>query len=169
MRMVHLAWMALLGFVLVVLAACPTTKQATAPGTAQAPPVGGKIEAAPATTQQNASGNASPVASPLQGQAVTGFTVVGMTSEESSAAIEAALIKLPGVTTVSADFQSGMAKVQYDPAQSTPAQFIEAIAKLGFEAKELPAGDTKAPGAAPAPDAPGAGGDAKPAPPSGGK
>ena len=67
------------------------------------------------------------------------FSVTGMKDSASAAAIEAALIKLPGVITVSADNVAARAKVQYDPAKVTPAQLIAAMKKLGYSAKLEPA------------------------------
>jgi len=67
------------------------------------------------------------------------FSVTGMKDAKSAAAIEAALIKLPGVITVSADNVAGLAKVQYDPAKVTCAQLIAAMKKLGCTAKLEPA------------------------------
>lgn len=67
------------------------------------------------------------------------FSVTGMKDPKAAAAIEAALIKLPGVTTVSADNVSARAKVQYDPAKLTCAQLIAAMKKLGLTAKLEPA------------------------------
>lgn len=117
-----------LGLVLGV-AACPKrAPQSTGAGGAAAP----AAKAAPILQHP-------PAVHPPRGTSgevtTTAFTVTGMTGSDCSAAIESTLIKLPGVTTVSADYKTGIAKVQYDPQQSTPAQLIAAIGKLGYKAK----------------------------------
>lgn len=163
MRMLHGFILGLLLAGMAVLSACPAKKSATAPPAAQAPAVGQKIPAAP----QAAPSAAAPVGTPPQGLTVTAFTVTGMTCNDCSSSIEATLIKMPGVTTVSADWKAGTTKVQYDADKCTPAEFIAAIEKLGFTAQETATGAAKTPGAAPAPASPGAAGGAKTPPATG--
>lgn len=63
------------------------------------------------------------------------YSVTGMTCDDCSSAIESELIKVPGVSTVSADWKTGSTKVQYDAGKVTDAQLIAAIEKLGYTAK----------------------------------
>jgi copper chaperone CopZ len=72
------------------------------------------------------------------------FAVTGMTCDDCSKAIETELIKLDGVSTVSADWKSGSTKVQYNPAKCTNEQLLAAIEKLGYKA-ELKKDEPKAP------------------------
>jgi copper chaperone CopZ len=118
----------MLGLVLGV-AACPQRARESAGARRAASPA---AKTAPMLQHPAA---VQPPRSAAGGITTTVFTVTGMTGSDCSAAIESALIKLPGVTTVSADDKTGIAKVQYDPQQSTPAQLIAAIEKLGYAAK----------------------------------
>jgi copper chaperone CopZ len=126
-----------------ILAGCPSGKDAArgtdAAGQASngAKP-GDKIEATTPPAQQ--APVVPPVAAPPEGLAISEFNVTGMQNSDSSAAVEGALIKLPGVTTVSADFKAGTAKVQYDPVKSKPADILKAIESLGFKATERQTG-----------------------------
>lgn len=63
------------------------------------------------------------------------FEVVGMHCESCSEAITAKLSKMPGVQAVSVDHESGRAKVEVAGDDTQPPAIIEAIDKLGFEAK----------------------------------
>lgn len=153
----------------VLLAGCPVGKSDSAPQSGVQP--GEKIAATrPAASEVPVP---PPTAPPSQALAVTTFAVTGMTCDDCSVSIEGKLIKLPGVTTVSADYKTGVAKVQYDPAQSPVAKLIEAIESLGYTAKETtttgaapPQPTLGAQGGPPAAKAPGAG--TKPAPGTGG-
>jgi copper chaperone CopZ len=127
-----------------VLAGCPAGKDAARDTNAGVAP-GKKIDVTPAPAQQ--APVAPPVAPPAQNLAVSEFTVTGMDCADCSASIEAKLIKLPGVTTVSADFKAGTAKVQYDPAKCKPTEMVKAIESLGFKATEKQTGTSKLPGA----------------------
>ena len=63
------------------------------------------------------------------------FTVTGMKDATAASSIETALIKLDGVSTVSANDKTGSTKVQFDPAKVTTDQLIAEFKKLGFTAK----------------------------------
>lgn len=150
-RIKHIGLAALVGGLsLCVLTGCPAGKDAAREASAGAAP-GKTIEVSPAPVQQ--APIAPPVAPPAQNLAISEFTVTGMDCSDCSASIEAKLIKLPGVTTVSADFKAGTAKVQYDPAKSTPAEMVKAIESLGFKAVEKQTSKSLTPGAKPAPAA----------------
>jgi copper chaperone CopZ len=143
---------------LVLLAGCPAGKEQSAAQSGVAP--GEKIAVTPQVAE--ATPTAPPAPPPPQELTVTTFAVTGMTCDDCSASIEAKLIKLPGVTTVAADYKTGVAKVQYDPQQSPVAKLIEAIDSLGFKAKETSTSSAKPPqpvvgaaDAAPATKAPG--------------
>jgi copper chaperone CopZ len=100
----------------VLLTGCP---KATQPEAAQAPP----------HAQQASSDAATKVE-----LTTTTFKVEGMDCKECSTAIESELIKIKGVSTVSADERNGTAKVQYDPAAVTTDKLIAAIDSLKFKA-----------------------------------
>jgi copper chaperone CopZ len=133
-----------------VVAGCPASKDAAQQANAAAQAGAGaqpgmKIEQ-PQSPAQNTP-VAPPVAASAQGLTISEFSVTGMDCSDCSASIEAKLIKLPGVTTVSADFKAGTAKVQYDAAKCTPAEMVKAIESLGFKAAEKQTSASKAPGA----------------------
>ena len=61
--------------------------------------------------------------------------IVGMHCDSCVQAITAELDKLEGVYASEADFEKGWAKVMYEAASVKPEAFVEAIDKLGYEAK----------------------------------
>ncbi len=134
-----LAW-ALCGAI-VLLAGCPAGKDQSAAQSGVAP--GEKIAVTPQVTDTTPT--APPAPPPSQELTVTTFAVTGMTCDHCSASIEAQLIKLPGVTTVAADYKTGVTKVQYDPQQSPVAELLKAIESLGFKAQESSTSTAKTP------------------------
>jgi copper chaperone CopZ len=95
---------------------------------AEAQPVPGNA------TESLAPGDQQPKVQNPPGVVTADFKVEGMTCEDCSKAIEGTLIRLEGVSTVSADDKNGTARVQYDPGRCTPDQIVDAINKLKYTA-----------------------------------
>jgi copper chaperone CopZ len=125
-----------------LLAGCPAAKDKA--GAAQSGVQPGERIAV--TPQPDAQKPPAPPAAPTpQELSITTFAVTGMTGPESAATIEAKVIKLPGVTTVSADAKTGVVKVQFDPKQDSVGNITSAINSLGFSATETSTSTTKPP------------------------
>ena len=67
------------------------------------------------------------------------FAVEGMHCDACSTAITAKLKSLPGVQAVQVDHESGAAKVEVLGDTPTPAEILEEIDKLGYEAASVEA------------------------------
>ena len=63
------------------------------------------------------------------------FDVEGMTCGGCEVAVRKAVGKLEGVDNVKASHEDGRAEVTYDPGKVTIEQIVEAIEKLGYQAK----------------------------------
>ena len=63
------------------------------------------------------------------------FDVEGMTCGGCEVAVKRSVGKLEGVDTVKASHEDGRAEVTYDPGKVTIEQIVEAIEKLGYQAK----------------------------------
>ncbi len=62
------------------------------------------------------------------------FGVQGMVCDSCSHAIGQALLAVPGVERAIADHELGAAAVEYDPAQTDPAELEKVIERLGYQA-----------------------------------
>lgn len=60
--------------------------------------------------------------------------VSGMTCEVCAASVQAALLKLPGVTEAHVDVAGAAAHVRYDPGKISPEQLVKAVNTTGFKA-----------------------------------
>jgi copper chaperone CopZ len=123
--------------ILLLTLACATLLYATGcpqkdPGDPQAPEIEGN--AAPAGQPGGPAAEPRVVVQNPPGLVTSDFKVEGMTCADCSKSIEATLIRVPGVSTVSADDKAGTTRVQYDPGDVTPAALIEAMDKLKFKA-----------------------------------
>jgi copper chaperone CopZ len=76
----------------------------------------------------------SPVVVP-DGLTESSFNVYVMHCANCSTSIEAAVIQVPGVSTVAADWKNGVVKVQYDPGKAKAEDISAAIEKLAFKCK----------------------------------
>ena len=66
--------------------------------------------------------------------ASTTLRVDGMTCASCEVSIRVAAEKLDGVQAAEVDYDSGSARVRYDPDKVTPARIAEAISALGYPA-----------------------------------
>ncbi|MEW9702059.1 heavy metal translocating P-type ATPase [Paenibacillus sp. SI8] len=64
----------------------------------------------------------------------TSFQITGMTCAACAARIEKGLSKMPGVAEASVNFAMETARVLYNPAEVTPADMEQKVAKLGYGA-----------------------------------
>lgn len=63
------------------------------------------------------------------------FDVEGMTCGGCEVAVKRVVNELDGVVEVEASHREGRATVIYDPERATPEQIVQAIERLGYEAK----------------------------------
>jgi len=60
--------------------------------------------------------------------------VESMTCAHCASRVEAALLRVAGVSRVRVDLASGRAVVQYDDSRTGPPALLEAVRKVGYEA-----------------------------------
>lgn len=68
-------------------------------------------------------------------QASVTLHVEGMTCASCAVAVRTALRKLDGVRDAQVNVSAKTAKVEYDPAKVAPADLVEAVRRLGYDAR----------------------------------
>jgi Cu+-exporting ATPase len=68
------------------------------------------------------------------GSRTTDLAVSGMTCAACQANVQRALAKQPGVSSAAVNLMTGQARVVYDPALVVPAQLVDAVESVGYEA-----------------------------------
>jgi copper chaperone CopZ len=90
--------------------------------------------------------NATPTAVEVGELASATLRVDGMTCASCEVSIRVAAEKLDGVHLAEVDYESGSARVRYDPDKVTPARIAEAISALGYPATVGDASSAAVPG-----------------------
>lgn len=62
----------------------------------------------------------------------TTLKVTGMSCSGCSAAVERALKRVTGVSSVNVDLKAGQASVEYDPAKASDKDLADAVKKAGY-------------------------------------
>ena len=62
--------------------------------------------------------------------------IQGMTCDDCEASIQTGVKDLPGVDSISANFEDSTAYVRFDSTKTNVKQIAEAISKRGFEVKQ---------------------------------
>ncbi|MBI4512606.1 MAG: heavy-metal-associated domain-containing protein [Gemmatimonadetes bacterium] len=65
------------------------------------------------------------------------FAVQGMTCTGCEIGVKRVLKRVPGVVSAEADYETGKAWVEYDPASVQVQQLVEAIGTLGYSARPI--------------------------------
>ena len=65
----------------------------------------------------------------------TTLSITGMTCDHCKAAVERALKKVPGVTSVTVDRMANRAEIEWDESKSPRDAFIATVTELGYTAK----------------------------------
>lgn len=81
------------------------------------------------------SGNAAAGSAEADAKASLDLNVIGMDCKECTSTIANAIKKVPGVVSVTVDFESGNAVVRYDGREGMKDAAIEAVAKAGYRAE----------------------------------
>lgn len=82
--------------------------------------------------------NASAGSSEAQAKASLNLDVIGMDCKECTSTIANAITKVPGVVSVTVDFESGNAVVRYDGRDGMADAVIKAVENAGYRAKVKP-------------------------------
>lgn len=84
------------------------------------------------------SGNASAGSAEAQAKASLDLNVIGMDCKECTSTIASAIKKVPGVVSVTVDYESGNAVVRYDGRAGVADAAIKAVEKAGYRAELKP-------------------------------
>ena len=79
---------------------------------------------------------------PEEGRTAT-IPVGGMTCASCSAAVERAVLKLPGIQTASVNLASEKLSVQWDPAKTRLSEIKQAVSKAGYQPLALESGSSQ--------------------------
>ncbi len=63
------------------------------------------------------------------------LNITGMSCGGCVSSVEAVLTAQPGVNRVEVDLAAGTARIQFDPARSTPDTLAQAVSAAGFTAR----------------------------------
>ncbi len=93
------------------------------------------VAASPALSQERGEDAKETSASTALQLTQCAFKVSGMTCEACAGVVKYTLYETPGVAEAEVNYPSGWATVKYDPTQTEPAKFVEAVNATGYTAE----------------------------------
>lgn len=88
--------------------------------------------------------SANPESTPTpaaEGVATAVFAVQGMTCGGCEVGVERALLRVPGVVSAEAEYETSRARCRYDPKRVDVAQLTRAIESVGYSAQLIESSD----------------------------